>query len=388
MRFIVFNTKQTGGQDLLWGIVLNGHEIDVYPENLSAYEADADERAESIVKFIKNGKYDGAISWNFFPAVSQACETAGIPYMAWIFDSPLLHIYSKEAINTCNYIFDFDKISAAELKSFGINAYHMPLGVNADRLRGLVITDEQIKKYSRDISFVGSLYQKNPYNKACFSEEQQKNFDVIFAKQMTDWSRNYLYDELNEENLALLRSKAAIADIDRYIFLQERQLYAGFFMARKYAQIERKLILNTLAENYQVTLYNRGDDVSVLKNVECLGAAAYETEAPIVYFASRINLNMTLKSIRSGLPLRVFDIMGAGGFLLSNYQPEFEELYEPGKDLVCYGSMEELVELAGYYLTHDRERQKVAVNGYKKTCAEHTIALRIRRMLQIVYGKS
>ena len=388
MKFIVFHTEQTGGQDLLWGIVRNGHKIYVYPENLSAFDANEEERADYLAKVIKDGRYDGAISWNYFPAVSRAREITGIPYIAWIFDSPLLHIYSKEAVNSCNYIFDFDKTSAAELKSFGINAYHMPLGVNTDRLAGLVITDEQIKKYSRDISFVGSLYQKNPYNKANFSEEQQKEFDNIFTRQMMDWSHNYLYDGLNEENLLLFRQASAIADIERYAFLQERQLYGGFFMARKYAEIERKFILNTLAQDYQVTLYNRGDDVSVLENVECLGAVGYETEAPIVYFASKINLNMTLKSIRSGLPLRVFDVMGAGGFLLSNYQPEFEELYEPGKDVVLYNSMEELTELAGFYLTHERERLTIAMNGYKKTCEKHTISGRIGRMLQIVYGKS
>ena len=43
---------------------------------------------------------------------------------------------------------------------------------------------------------------------------------------------------------------------------------------------------------------------------------------PYVFRNSRINLNITLRSIKSGIPLRCMDIYGAGGFLLSNYQTD------------------------------------------------------------------
>ena len=34
---------------------------------------------------------------------------------------------------------------------------------------------------------------------------------------------------------------------------------------------------------------------------------------------SKVNLNITLRNIKTGIPLRALDIMGAGGFLLTNY---------------------------------------------------------------------
>lgn len=45
---------------------------------------------------------------------------------------------------------------------------------------------------------------------------------------------------------------------------------------------------------------------------------------------------MTSKPIRTGLPLRIWDILGAGGFVLTNYQTEIPEYFEIGKDLETY----------------------------------------------------
>ena len=46
----------------------------------------------------------------------------------------------------------------------------------------------------------------------------------------------------------------------------------------------------------------------------------------------KIYLNMTIKPIQTGLPLRIFDIMGCGGFLMTNYQAELPEYFEIGTD--------------------------------------------------------
>jgi spore maturation protein CgeB len=83
---------------------------------------------------------------------------------------------------------------------------------------------------------------------------------------------------------------------------------------------------------------------------------------------SKINLNPTLKSIRSGIPLRALDILGCGGLLLSNYQAELVEAFIPNEEVVIYESIEDAAEKAEYYLNHEAERERVAQNGYRKAC--------------------
>lgn len=57
-----------------------------------------------------------------------------------------------------------------------------------------------------------------------------------------------------------------------------------------------------------------------IKNIYNKGILDYYNNMPVVFCNSKINLNISLRTIRNGIPLRAMDIMGAGGFLISNYQ--------------------------------------------------------------------
>ena len=43
---------------------------------------------------------------------------------------------------------------------------------------------------------------------------------------------------------------------------------------------------------------------------------------------------------------------------------------------------EELEEKCAYYLTHEEERQRIAVNGYRKAAESHTYRIRMAEMLR------
>ena len=101
-----------------------------------------------------------------------------------------------------------------------------------------------------------------------------------------------------------------------------------------------------------------------------------------IFKSSKINLNPTLRIIRSGIPLRALDIIGSGGFLLSSYQSEYIDYFEPDKDICLYSSYEEALEKADFFIRHDDIRKKVALNGYERVKADFTYEDRIRIMLR------
>ena len=105
---------------------------------------------------------------------------------------------------------------------------------------------------------------------------------------------------------------------------------------------------------------------------------------PKVFHAAKINLNMTMRPIETGLSLRIWDILGCGGFLLTNYQAEIPDYFEIGKDLEAYESMEELEQKIQYYLTHEEERLQIAINGYEKVARFHTYEQRIAEMIRMI----
>ena len=83
------------------------------------------------------------------------------------------------------------------------------------------------------------------------------------------------------------------------------------------------------------------------------------------------------------VPLRVYDILGAGGFLITNYQPDLAENgFVLGEDLVVYESKEDLLCKVDYYLKHEEERLQIAANGQRKVAMLHTYDNRVKFILE------
>ena len=101
-------------------------------------------------------------------------------------------------------------------------------------------------------------------------------------------------------------------------------------------------LLKSVSENYKLDLYT-GSDTVLLPRANVKGVAKTMTEMPKIFHLSKINLNFTSKPIRTGLPLRIWDILCAGGFVLSNYQEEIPEYLEIGKEIETFASEEELL---------------------------------------------
>ena len=110
------------------------------------------------------------------------------------------------------------------------------------------------------------------------------------------------------------------------------------------------------------------------------------TEMPLVFNHSKININPTAKSIRSGLPLRIFDVLGCGGFLITNYQAELPDFFTIGEHLDVYRSFEDLEYKTDYYLNHPDLRREIAHNGYEYVKNNHTYTIRVGQMIQLAFG--
>ena len=108
---------------------------------------------------------------------------------------------------------------------------------------------------------------------------------------------------------------------------------------------------------------------------------------PYIFRNSRINLNITMRSIKSGIPLRGMDICAAGGFLLSNYQEDMYDIFVPGEDVVLYESQDDLLAKCRYYLTHESERQQIAANGYGKVAEKCSYDVRLEEMFAEVFNQ-
>ena len=157
-----------------------------------------------------------------------------------------------------------------------------------------------------------------------------------------------------------------------------------FAMATYITHKERIQILKQLSERYCFKLYS-GDESELLKSVIGRGRVSYVEEMPKVFAASKVNLNITVKNIQSGIPLRALDILGGGGFLISNYQQELVEYFIPDEDLVCYESIEDAMDKVAYYLKNDLLREKIAMNGRRKCHEQFDYVKQVSALLQMAH---
>ena len=152
------------------------------------------------------------------------------------------------------------------------------------------------------------------------------------------------------------------------------------------AYLERVKLLNSIARktDYKMHLFTRSDTSDLDKSVCVHKGVSTLKEMPFVFRQSKINLNFTMRSIQTGIPQRIWDVMACKGFLITNDQPEIHEYFTVGKHLETYESVEELLEKINYYLTHDDEREKIANSGYEEVVARHDILQRIISIIAVI----
>jgi spore maturation protein CgeB len=75
---------------------------------------------------------------------------------------------------------------------------------------------------------------------------------------------------------------------------------------------------------------------------------------------------------------RDFECPGVGACYLTQYNWELAEHYEFGKEILCYSSIEELIEIYSYYRSRPEECLKIAQAAWRRSLACHTWEKRFR----------
>lgn len=388
MKILIPDWKSFGKEDIQETLEGMGHEIVYYRDEPRSYRRDPRFRSQ-LRAFVRGEGVECVFSSNYFPILSVVCQELKIPYISWCYDSPLVLTYSDTVFNACNYLFLFDSQMVQDLQRLGVeHVWYLPMAVNAGRLAKLYATPQQQSIVRADVSFVGTLYteEHNLYDRMTTLDAWTRGYlEGIMKAQRMVYGCYFLEDLLTEDVIRRMQAAQPL-EVNRDGHETLAYLYANYNLCRKMTQRDRLEILEQLdaRREYTSKLYTKAPtpQFTHLKN---MGDVQYLNEMPIVFQNSKINLNISLRSIQRGIPLRAMDIMGAGGFLLTNYQSDFERHFTEGEDYVCYESIPDLMKKIDYYLANEKEREAIASRGQKKVFAEHTYADRFRQIWDTVF---
>jgi spore maturation protein CgeB len=326
------------------------------------FGAHADWKAELEAE-LSSLAYSAVISFGFVPEISAAVRGKSIRYLSWVDENPHIPLYTKEAFSANNEFFLFDREMCRTYLSYGLpKVHHLPLAVNAERLNRGFAQDEKEIRYRYPITFIGDSTEADVKWMKRLPDELHGYLDGLVAAQRKIWGYNFAKELITNSIAQELETGIPFPWREDY-YVSRSFAYADY-MNQVVSSVEYQEIADMLRKYYQLNIPRQN-----------------ESELPEIFRTSKINLHVSSRASTSGIAYHALEIMGSGGFLLSNYQPELAEYFEYGKEFVWFASDEDLMDKVQYYLEHEQERQEIANQGWKKVKELFSYPAQVRKML-------
>ncbi len=384
IKLLAFEWKSFSQTDLEIALAECGVEIGRFMYQFDIIQEDP-YFDRNFQRILRDGSYQGVISWNFWPLVAEACHQVGVPYIAWVYDCPIAYDIKKWAMYPTSHVFIFDKAEFEKYRQMGLpHVYHHQLAVNIKRLEELDLTDEDENRFGCEISFLGSMYDSmyEDVSKG-FSAYEVGYLDAVIRSQQCIYGADLIESTLSGSFIEQLQSEleenGTMQPSDPDVFRE----WFYRMVSKKVSRSDRITLLSELGVRHKVRYFSY-QEYPEIRGAVFSGPLSYNEDMFKMFKASRINLNITARQIPKGISLRALDIMGAGGFLLSNWQEELVENFEPGVDFVCYDSISDAVEKCEYYLNHEQERLEIARNGHE-TVKKFDYSIQLKKVLDTVF---
>ena len=201
----------------------------------------------------------------------------------------------------------------------------------------------------------------------------------------TDYYATFKYAQMGIDSICFFTSH----DINRYKPLNlERSIDVS--MVGRMDKDSRKELLEYLSDNgIRVETYGLGTKRGFIDFDEMIR----------VLNSSKININTTgiLTDLLTELEPavhrisqnkgRIAEIALTKSFVLSEYAPGIEKIFELGKEIEVFHDKEELLQKVKYYLAHEDEREEVAQKGYERALRDYDNDIALPRVVRDIYNK-
>jgi len=167
-----------------------------------------------------------------------------------------------------------------------------------------------------------------------------------------------------------------LASDTKMFFPREPKIYDVVFVGGRYG-IRGKLVQSIMATGINIEAFGPGFPngfINADKIAEVFG------KAKIILGSGYVAYNTDILTIK----LRDFDATMAGGLYLTNRNPELLRLFEEGKEIECYDTIDECISKIKFYLANPDKLKAVAEAGLKKARENYTWEKNIGNALKFI----
>ncbi|MDP8243685.1 MAG: glycosyltransferase [Candidatus Hinthialibacter antarcticus] len=311
---------------------------------------------------------------------AESLSKLPIKKVLWFLDSPKRVQTTKEELDATDAYFSFDPTYLDYLKELsGKEGTYLPTAAGIRPLPECQPGKEWPQRTGPKVGFMGALAAARFQEVRAYWLKRDPDFVVVLDGIVED----YLADESVTLEERFNQSKG-----------RERLPYEGFvvlYLEERATYLKRLAALRRVndlgLQTYGSPEWGAADWAQELVGCYAGYAPEYNQDLPSVYYHAQVNINVFHVQCFNSANPRVYDVLAAGGFLLTEYKPVLEEEFELNKHLVCFHSLDELREKTEYYLEHADERDAIARAGQEFALNHCTYSQRVKTIMKTLYGE-
>ncbi len=241
----------------------------------------------------------------------------------------------------------------------------------------LRITDGPISAYDRDFAYIHA-YDHIVYPRSGYSKDLGLREKLLYcgAKRVDYWplgSFDALCDPVKTDTNIFSHDR----DID-VVFIGALHLDKMPFIAKIKKRLGRRMRLHGLTNIKRNTYFN-------LK----YGFPGWITpikfsEYVPLYQRAKIGINVHLRGAYTLGGYRLFDLPANGVMQISDGESNLNDFYSVGVEIESYRNIDELIEKVEYFLEHDDERKRIALNGFNRVQRDYKIGNLLRQLAHLI----
>ncbi len=322
-------------------------------------------------------------SINHTHGLAEACHRLGRPLVVWEIDPSTDQLRECPVSATGTHIFTYRKQNVPRFQAAGFqDVRYFPLAANTlRRCPGEVAGSSEA---SGQVCFVGASMV-----------DQAQKFREIFREAWAQHGGDPLdgiarLDQVLAEQRRLGGSyqipalvQAAMGDFVRDT--RQKLPHDLTALVAEMAAAERRL--NVVARLGSLGVHVWGDPgwrVTEAHGARYMGYAGHDRALTQIYRAGAVHVDVARIYQQDIVPMRIFDILACGGFVLAEHSPALESLFELGKDLESWRTIDELQAKVRHFMTHRGQAAQIGQHGMETVRRSHSIQARIRTMLNAV----
>lgn len=328
-------------------------------------------------------------SINYRNGTSEFCQSLNLPYICWEIDPNMdLDVTTKDN-SSLSHIFTYRMKNIEAYKNGGfINVHHLPLATNPNkRKKAAEFKPGTPSPKPYPVSYIGmsmvenSQTYKNYFIQLYCKYKQQESaeqecisfVEMILQNQRENWN-SYTIPDIFPEYFS-----------DFSLFLQDNKVKVDpvKIIAQLSASERRLHYVSSLGQHGIHVWGDKGWESIVQSGARYNGYAGHNKEVTDIYNKTLVNIDIGRLYQLDIIPMRVFDVLSCGGFLIAEYSEELEGLFSLGTHLESYSNIEELIDKTVFYTDNSDLASKIGLAGREEVIKKHTIQGRTQHMLDL-----